>query len=68
MQQTNQKLYGKDSKGKLKQWTVYTDGAVVTVAHGRVGGKITEKSYTAEAKNIGRSNETTPEEQAELEA
>lgn len=68
MQQTNQTLYGKDSKGKLKQWTVYTDGAVVTVAHGRVGGKITEKSYTAEAKNIGRSNETTPEEQAELEA
>lgn len=68
MQQTNQTLYGKDSNGKLKQWSVFTDGAVVTVAHGKVGGKITQKSYTAEAKNIGRANETTPEQQAEAEA
>lgn len=68
MQQTNPTLYGKDSSGNIKQWSVFTDGAIVTVAHGRMGGKITEKSYTAEAKNVGRSNETTPEQQAELEA
>lgn len=61
-------LYGKDSSGNIKQWTVYTNGSIVTVAHGRMGGKITEKSYTAEAKNVGRSNETTPAEQAKLEA
>lgn len=68
MLETNPTIYGKDSSGKIKQWSVYTNGAVVTVAHGRLGGKITEKSYTAEAKNVGRSNETTPDQQAELEA
>lgn len=68
MQQTNPTLYGKDSGGNIKEWSVYTDGATVTVAHGRLGGKITTKSYEAEAKNVGRSNETTPSDQAELEA
>lgn len=68
MQQNNPTLYGKDSKGNIKEWSVYTDGATVTVAHGRLGGKITTKSYEAEAKNVGRSNETTPAEQAESEA
>lgn len=68
MLQTNPTLYGKDSAGNIKQWSVYTNGSEVTVAHGRLGGKITEKTYTAEAKNVGRSNETTPEQQAELEA
>lgn len=68
MQQTSPTLYGKDSKGNIKEWSVFTDEATVTVAHGRRGGKITQKSYTAEAKNVGRSNETTPAEQAELEA
>lgn len=68
MQQLNPTLYGKDTKGNIKEWSVYTDGSIVTVAHGRLGGKITTKSYEAEAKNVGRSNETTPVEQAELEA
>lgn len=68
MKQTNPTLYGKTSTGKIKQWSVYTEGSVVTVAHGQLGGKITSKSYTAEPKNIGRSNETTAEEQAEIEA
>lgn len=68
MQQNNPTLYGKDSKGNIKEWSVYTEEATVTVAHGRLGGKITTKSYEAEAKNVGRSNETTPAEQADLEA
>lgn len=68
MQQTNPTLYGKDTKGNIKEWSVYTDGASVIVAHGRLGGKITQRAYEAEAKNVGRSNETTPAEQAELEA
>ena len=68
MQQSNPTLYGKDSAGNIKQWSVYTDGEAVAVAHGRLNGKITMKSYQAEAKNVGRSNETTPTEQAEIEA
>lgn len=61
-------LFGKDSKGELRVWSVYTDGADVVVKHGKLGGKIQEKRYPAEAKNIGKANETTPESQAALEA
>lgn len=61
-------LYGKDSKGELRVWSIFTEGADVVVLHGKLGGKITEKRYTAEGKNQGRSNETTPEQQAVLEA
>lgn len=61
-------LYGKDSKGELRVWSVYTDGPDVVVKHGKLGGKIQEKRYPAEPKNIGKANETTPESQAVLEA
>lgn len=61
-------LYGKDSKGELRVWSIFTEGADVVVLHGKLGGKITEKRYAAEGKNQGRSNETTPEQQAVLEA
>lgn len=61
-------LYGKDSKGDLRIWSVFTDGADVVVKHGKLGGKIQEKRYTTESKNVGKTNETTPEEQAKLEA
>ena len=62
------KLFTYDSKGKAREWSVRTEGAQVIVSHGLVGGKITEKVTTSKAKNIGKVNETTPEEQAILEA
>lgn len=52
---------------KLRQWECFADGAEVVVIHGQVGGKLVEKRYTAEAKNQGRANATTPESQALLE-
>ena len=61
-------LYIRDSKGKERQWSVRTDGAKIIVEHGLVHGKKTEKVTTAKAKNIGKVNETTPEQQALLEA
>lgn len=61
-------LYGKDSKGELRIWSIYTEGAEVVVKHGKLGGKIQEKRYTAEGKNQGKANETSPEQQAILEA
>lgn len=61
-------LYGKDSKGELRVWSVYAEADQVVVRHGKLNGKITEKRYTAEGKNQGRSNETSPSEQAILEA
>ena len=59
-------LYSKQGD-KLRQWLAYAEGAEVVVIHGQVGGKQTEKRYTAEPKNLGRSNATTAEEQAALE-
>ena len=59
-------LYAKQSD-KIRKWECFADGAEVVVIHGQVGGKQTEKRYTAEAKNQGRSNATTPESQALLE-
>lgn len=61
-------LYGKDSKGDLRVWSIYTEGSEVVVKHGKLLGKVQEKRYTAEGKNQGKSNETTPEQQAGLEA
>ena len=61
-------LYGKDSKGELRVWSIYTEDADVVVKHGKLGGKIQDKRYTTESKNIGKANETTPTEQALLEA
>lgn len=61
-------VYIRDSKGKERMWSVTTEGANVVVSHGMVGGKIQEKVTLAKAKNIGKTNETTPEQQALLEA
>lgn len=53
---------------KFRQWSVWTEGAEVIVEHGQLGGKLTQKRYTAEPKNVGRANATTAEEQAIQEA
>jgi len=64
-----QTLYKIDTKGKLREWTMHIDGASFYAVKGLVDGKkTTDKATTTIAKNVGRSNQTTPEEQAELEA
>ena len=60
-------LYTKQDE-KIRQWSVFTEGSEVIVEHGQQGGKLTQKRYTAEPKNVGRSNATTAEEQAIQEA
>lgn len=61
-------LYGKDQAGGLKLWEVYTEGNKIVVRHGKLGGKIQEKATYATPKNIGKANETSPAQQASLEA
>ncbi|QDH46498.1 putative ATP-dependent DNA ligase [Aeromonas phage LAh_9] len=61
-------LYGKAKSGKIKEWKVWTDGADVVISHGYIDGKKTIKKIACEAKNVGRSNETSPCEQAIFEA
>ena len=69
MTKTLQTLYKIDTKGKLREWTMHIDGASFYAVKGLVEGKkTTDKATTTIAKNVGRSNETTPEAQAELQA
>ena len=66
-------LYTKDSTDKIRVWTIEVvktpSGANINTSHGIVGGKMVTKTETITAgKNIGRTNETTPLEQAKSEA
>lgn len=61
-------LYGVTKTGDTKQWSVWTEGDTVFVEHGKLGGKMQTKTTKCKTKNVGRSNETSPEQQAELEA
>lgn len=60
-------LYKKDSKGKSRIWKIYTNGAELIQEAGLLDGKLVKNAKFCIGKNIGKSNETTPEEQAELE-
>jgi ATP-dependent DNA ligase len=62
-------LFKKTNTGAIQEWRIAVDGTTITVEHGQVNGKFQSTSDTIkEGKNIGRSNETTPEQQAEAEA
>ena len=50
--------------GKTKVWTVRTEGNKVIVSHGFLDGKMVDHEEICEGKNIGKKNETTPEQQA----
>jgi DNA ligase-1 len=61
-------IYKLDTKGKVREWRMEIDGAQYrTIAGLQDGNQVTSGWTTAEGKNIGNSNETSPEEQAILE-
>lgn len=71
--ETYPKLYKKTSTGAIQEWEVCVDDSgcapVIVIRYGQLGGKIQTSTETiAEGKNIGRSNETSPMEQACLQA
>lgn len=67
-------LYAKSSKGKTKHWTISVeennDGTYdIVTHHGYLDSKVKEDRKTiTSGKNIGKVNETSIQEQAELEA
>ena len=66
---TAEGLQVKDSKGAIREWEISVSGSTITVLHGTKDGiktKTTEKIIVG--KNIGKKNETTREQQANLEA
>jgi len=62
------KLYKRKASGQVRVWSVKASNGTVRVRYGIEGGKITEKVTHCKPKNEGRSNETTVEQQAVLEA
>lgn len=62
-------LYKKTSTGAIQMWAIGVEKNTIIVRHGQVDGKIqVSPEVIKEGKNIGRSNETTPAEQALAEA
>lgn len=61
-------LYKQTSTGAIQQWRVFTEGNVVTTVYGQVGGKQQTTFEEVKGKNIGKKNETSDVEQAELKA
>lgn len=62
-------LYKKTSTGKIQTWRTWVEGSTIYSESGQLDGKkILSTDVIKEGKNIGRSNETTPEQQALAEA
>jgi len=62
-------LYHKGKGGSFVQWDIWVEGDTIYTKHGQVNGKLQiTPGIKCESKNVGRSNETTPEEQAFSEA
>jgi DNA ligase 1 len=62
-------LYKRTTNGGTQSWVIEVEGNKFRVTSGLVDGKKVVSAYTVcEGKNLGRANETTPEEQAASEA
>jgi DNA ligase-1 len=62
-------LYARTSNGSVQQWTIEVTDNTYRTHEGLKDGKITTSMPTVcDSKNVGRANETTPEDQATSEA
>jgi DNA ligase-1 len=61
-------LYHEARTGKMHSWECWTEGATIHQRYGTVDGEKSTTQKTVAGKNIGKKNETTPEQQAESEA
>ena len=68
MKQVKNTLYALNKNETYQQWKVFVEDNTVVVEFGREDGKLQTKSTICTPKNVGRSNETTGEQQAILEA
>jgi DNA ligase-1 len=62
-------LYKKTSTGAIQTWRIWAEDNTIVTEYGQLEGKKQQARDTiTEGKNIGRSNETTPIQQAQAEA
>lgn len=65
----NAPLYKRSSNGKIESWQIFVDGDGFYTVSGQFTGKLTKSAITVcLPKNVGKKNETTAGQQAELEA
>lgn len=60
-------LYKPAKTGATQQWSIEVAGDSFICTYGQLDGKMQTQVTKCEGKNIGRANETTPEQQAVLE-
>jgi DNA ligase-1 len=70
MSMTQPTLYKKTSTGAIQYWQISAEGNAIITTYGQVGTESpqTTTDVIKEGKNAGRSNATTPEQQAQAEA
>jgi ATP-dependent DNA ligase len=62
-------LYSLNSNGSIQRWNISVEDNRIVKEYGQIGGKMqTASDVVKEGKNIGKSNETTPQDQAIAEA
>ena len=62
-------LYKRTSSGAIQQWEIIVYKNTFRTIYGQVGGQLVyNKGTICKGKNIGKKNESTPEQQAETEA
>lgn len=62
-------LYSRDKSGRIRFWNLKVQNNTIVRTWGLEGGKITSTSkFIEKGKNIGKTNETSAQEQALLEA
>lgn len=62
-------LYSRTATGAIQQWAIVVSGNKYFTISGQVDGRLTESEWTVcDGKNTGRTNQTTPAQQAQAEA
>ncbi len=62
-------LYSRTSTGAVQTWTVEIENGSYRTEHGQLDGKIQTTEWTVcQGKNLGKANETSPQDQALKEA
>lgn len=61
-------LYSKTKLNQIYQWSIWTEGSEIHTEYGALNGQLQKAIVIATPKNIGKTNETTAEQQALLEA
>lgn len=61
-------LFKRDTRGNIRQWVIEPIGSTIVIQHGITGKAQVEQVTPCKAKNVGKRNATTAQEQAVAEA